>query len=63
MNILPEFKNVIELSKEYKTIPLSFELPMNYTPMGIIKKIRSISSHCFLLESKEDAKNTGRYTF
>lgn len=63
MNILPSYERVIELSKEYKTIPLSLEMPMNYTPIGIIKKIKSISSHCFLLESKEDAKNTGRYTF
>jgi anthranilate synthase component 1 len=63
MNIKPSFEEIIEYSKEYKTIPLSIELPMNYTPIGIIKKIKGISSHCFMLESREDSKQTGRYTF
>lgn len=63
MKILPSYDNVVILAKEYKTIPLSLELPMNFTPIGVIKKIRSISSHCFMLESREDSKQTGRYTF
>jgi len=63
MNIQPEFSVVKQLAENYKTIPLSLEIPMNYTPVGLIKKIRNISSHCFLLESKEDMTNTGRYTF
>lgn len=36
---------------------------MNYTPLGIIKKVRAVSSHCYMLESREDTKMTGRYTF
>jgi anthranilate synthase component 1 len=63
MNIRPSFEKIVDYSKEYKTVPLSVELPMNYTPIGIIKKIRAISSHCFMLESREDSKQTGRYTF
>ena len=63
MNIRPSLQKAAELSKEYKTVPLSYEMVMNYTPLGIIKKVRAVSSHCFMLESKEDTKRTGRYTF
>lgn len=63
MTIKPSLEEVKNIAKAYNTIPLSCELPMNYTPVGIIKKIRAVSSHCFMLESKEDTKQTGRYTF
>lgn len=63
MNIRPAIEEVIEYSKKYKTIPLSAEMVMNYTPVGVIKKIKTISSHCFMLESAEDNKQTGRFTF
>lgn len=63
MNIRPNIDEVIEYSKTYKTVPISCEMVMNYTPVGIIKKLRSVSSHCFMLESAEDNKRTGRYTF
>lgn len=63
MQIRPSIEEVKKYSDEYKTIPLSAELPMNYTPLGIIKKIKTVSSHCFMLESREDLKQTGRYTF
>lgn len=63
MNIRPTLDDAMTLSKGYNTIPLSCELVMNYTPLGIIKKIRAISSHCFMLESADDNKRTGRYTF
>lgn len=58
-----DFESVKKYAGEYKTIPLSKELVMNYTPIGIIKKIRAITSHCFMLESADDNKRTGRYTF
>ncbi|MGN0522759.1 MAG: anthranilate synthase component I [Eubacterium sp.] len=61
--IKPSYEEAIEYSKKYKTIPISLEMPMNYTPIGIIKKIKAISSHCFMLESADDKKHTGRYTF
>ena len=63
MKIRPNLEEVKAYSKEYKTVPLSAELVMNYTPIGIIKKIKTVSSHCFMLESREDNKMTGRYTF
>lgn len=57
------FEDVKRYASDYKTIPLSRELVMNYTPLGVIKKIRAISKHCFMLESADDNKRTGRYTF
>lgn len=63
MNIRPSYDDALALSKGYGTVPLSSEIVMNYTPLGIIKKIRAISSHCFMLESADDNKRTGRYTF
>jgi anthranilate synthase component 1 len=64
MNIRPSIEEVYEYKNQgYKTVPLSCEMVMNYTPIGIIKKIKAISSHCYMLESREDSKQTGRYTF
>lgn len=63
MNFKPTIYEVKEYSKSYKTVPILTEIAMNYTPVGIIKKIRTISSHCFMLESAEDKAKTGRYTF
>jgi anthranilate synthase component 1 len=63
MEIRPSLNEVKEFAKQYKTVPLSCEMVMNYTPIGIIKKIKAVSSHCFMLESREDTKQTGRYTF
>lgn len=61
--IKPSLENALNYAKNYKTLPISFEMPMNYTPIGIIKKIKSAYSHCFMLESADDKKHTGRYTF
>lgn len=63
MLIKPSFDEALAYSKEYKTIPVSCSIAMNYTPVGIIKKVRAAFSHCFMLESAEDNKRTGRYTF
>ncbi len=54
---------VKKYATDYKVVPLATELVMNYTPLGVIKKIRAISKHCFMLESADDNKRTGRYTF
>ena len=34
-----------------------------FTPIMVIKKLKTISSHCFILESNADASQWGRYTF
>ena len=55
MKILPNFDSIIKYSNYYNTVPIWTVLPMNFTPIGVIKKIRSISKHCFMLESREDS--------
>lgn len=50
--------------KDYALIPLKKEMYSDlFTPIIMLKKLKSFSSHCFILESNEDAKNWGRYTF
>lgn len=45
-------------------IPLKKEIYSDlFTPIIMLKKLKSFSSHCFILESHEDAKNWGRYSF
>lgn len=63
MIIKPSLNEAADYAKTYNTIPLSTVLEMNYTPLGIIKKIKAVSTHCFMLESADDTKRTGRYTF
>lgn len=63
MDIRPSYDIALQYADDYATVPLSCEMVMNYTPLGIIKKVRAVSSHCFMLESADDNKRTGRYTF
>ena len=58
-----EAKRVAE-SGGYRVIPLCTEMYADMTtPIDVLKKLKNISKHCFILESAEDTKNWGRYTF
>ncbi|MCL2759966.1 MAG: anthranilate synthase component I family protein [Treponema sp.] len=60
---LEDIKQIAE-SKQYDLIPLSTEMYADMTtPIDVFKKLKNISKHCFILESAEDTKNWGRYTF
>lgn len=60
----PTLEEAKSVSKEYDIIPLSMEMPSDMTsPILVLKALKSISNHCFLLESVEDSKQWGRYTF
>ena len=63
MNIRPTLDEAKKLAKCYKTLPLSAELDLKFTPLQVLKKLKKISSHCYMLESCEDSENWGRYTF
>ncbi len=63
MNIRPTLEEVRQLAGKYKTVPLSAELPLNRTPVQALKKLKKISSHCYMLESCEDSHRWERYTF
>ncbi|HIW20990.1 MAG TPA: anthranilate synthase component I [Candidatus Dorea intestinavium] len=48
----------------YGRIPLVKEIFSDtITPVLLVKKLKSVSKHCFLLESVEDTKQWGRYSF
>jgi len=54
----------IACTGQYSAIPVSAEMYADtVTPVQVMKVLKSISSHCFMLESAEDTKNWGRYTF
>ena len=63
MNIRPTSDEARALARGYKTLPLSMEIRQKYTPLQVLKKLKRISSHCYMLESCEDTENWGRYTF
>lgn len=48
----------------YDVIPVSMELYADcITPMEVMRKLKQVSTHCFLLESVETSNKWGRYTF
>ena len=48
----------------YKVVPLSMEILADIrTPMEVLRILKGVSSHCYMLESVEDQKRWGRYTF
>jgi len=60
---LEEIKQ-IAATGQYSVIPMSMELYSDmFTPIDIFKKLKNVSGHCFILESAEDTKTWGRYTF
>ena len=60
---LDEVKKIAK-NKEYKRIPLAYELFSDVaTPIEVLKILKGISKHCYMLESIEDAENWGRYSF
>jgi anthranilate synthase component 1 len=60
---LEEAKTIAQTG-QYSVIPLSAEMYADMvTPIDVIKKLKNNSKHCFMLESAEDTKNWGRYTF
>ncbi len=60
----PTLDEIKSISTDYDIIPISRELYADMlTPIGVLKALQSADNHCFLLESVEDAKKWGRYSF
>lgn len=48
----------------YKRVPVSRELYADaFTPVEVMRSLRAAGRHCYLLESAEDSKRWGRYSF
>ena len=62
----PSFEEVKEIAKneEYKRIPISYELFSDIaTPIEVLRILKEISKHIYMLESVEDSQKWGRYSF
>ena len=59
-------QEVLEYAKEgeYRLVPVTRELMSDIaTPVQVMRKLKNVSDHCFLLESVEDSRQWGRYSF
>lgn len=66
MKITPGLEEVNQYRKTglYKVVPVCCELLSDTcTPIQAVRKLKNVSSHCFLLESAEAQENWGRYSF
>ncbi|MBO4687607.1 MAG: anthranilate synthase component I family protein [Clostridiales bacterium] len=66
MKILPELSEVRKLTEEgkYNVIPLSAEILSDVrTPIETMKVLKTVSTHCYMLESVAENEKWGRYTF
>lgn len=60
----PSFEEALVYTKDYHLIPISCEIPSDMTsPIAVLKALKTVSTHCFLLESVADSKAWGRYSF
>lgn len=61
---LDEIRAIAAENPDYRKIPVSMELFADFiTPVEALRILKRVSSHCYMLESMEDSKNRGRYTF
>jgi anthranilate synthase component 1 len=62
----PKLDEVKEIAKngEYKIVPISTELYADsFTPIQVMRILKSVDKHCYMLESVEKSEQWGRYTF
>lgn len=61
----PSFQEAKKLAAQgYPRIPVSREMYADrFTPIEILRILKRVSRHCYLLESAEDSRQWGRYTF
>ena len=62
----PSLDEVKEIAKDdsYKRIPVSCEIFSDAkTSIEVLRRLRILSNHCYMLESIEDSQNWGRYSF
>lgn len=60
------FEEVLKIAGtgDYKLIPVVREIFSDIvTPVQVMRKLKNVSDHCFLLESVEDSRQWGRYSF
>lgn len=62
--ISPTLETAKELAKDYRVIPICREIYSDFiTPIQVLRKLKKVSGHCYMLESVENQERWGRYTF
>lgn len=60
----PSLEEAKEIAGNYKIMPLSCEIYSDIrTPIEVLKILKTVSKHCYMLESMESPQKWGRYTF
>lgn len=60
----PTLEEAKKLAADYRCIPVSRRILSDIaTPIQVLRILKSVSRHCYMLESLEDADKWGRYTF
>ncbi len=53
-----------QMAKGYRIVPVCYEMLSDIrTPMEVLRILKNVSHHCYMLESVEEQENWGRYTF
>ena len=66
MMIRPGIDEIMAYAEKgnYRCIPVSMEILSDIrTPMEVLRILKNVSDHCYILESVEGHENWGRYTF
>jgi len=66
MKLYPELSEALRLGRKgnFKSVPVSCEMLADLcTPIQMVRKLKKVSTHVFMLESAEAQENWGRYTF
>ena len=62
--LFPTLENAAELLKEYKTVPVFYELLTDsLTPVRMFATLKENYDNCFILESVDNSNQWGRYSF
>ena len=64
--IMPSLDEVLAYAAEgsYRRVPIAREiLSDTVTPITVMRKLKNVSDHCYLLESAADSAQWGRYSF
>lgn len=60
----PSLSEVRAYAEKYKTVPIKRTILSDIkTPIEVLRVLKKISRHCFMLESLDDPTKWGRYTF
>lgn len=62
--VRPSLSEAKALQASYRTVPVSRAIFSDIkTPIDVLRILKTVSSHCFILESLESPERWGRYTF